>query len=130
MCSLHPARLPARAGWPRPQVIAIDQDASFTAGDRLRNDTSGAQVWARDLLGGDKAVVLFNSRTSGANVTVAVRWEELGWAPGRNVTVRDVWERRDIGLFSDGLSASLSPKDVLFARLTPAAAPAPARALQ
>jgi len=33
-----------------PEVIAINQDPSNTAGDRLRNETGGGQVWARDLV--------------------------------------------------------------------------------
>ena len=37
------------------EVIAIDQDESATAGDRLRHDPSGAQLWARPLANGDKA---------------------------------------------------------------------------
>ena len=55
-----------------PDVIAIDQDALGRAGDRIYNSSTGAQVWAKELVNGDKAVVLFNAHnhnTVAANVS-------------------------------------------------------------
>jgi hypothetical protein len=64
------------------QVIAIDQDPSNTAGDRIQNHTDGSQVWARNLANGDKAVVLFNGGRKGTAPSVGVTWIELGWVGG------------------------------------------------
>lgn len=36
------------------QVIAVNQDEAFIAGDRLRVDASGIELWARPLGNGDK----------------------------------------------------------------------------
>ena len=38
-------------------VIAIDQDTSGTAADRVRNDSRGIQLWARGLANQDQAVM-------------------------------------------------------------------------
>jgi alpha-galactosidase len=45
------------------EVIAINQDRLITAGERLSNTTQSGQpgqVWARPLLNGDQAVILYN----------------------------------------------------------------------
>ena len=47
-------------------MIAIDQDASATAGDRLHADAAGKQLWARPLAGGDVAAVLYNNNSGHA----------------------------------------------------------------
>ena len=99
-----------------PEVIAVDQDASATAGDRLRGAKGDAQLWARPLANGDQAVLLYNSARLRTK-TVAVSWAELGWA-GATVRVRDVWARKDIAETANGYNASVAPHDVAFLRLT------------
>ena len=103
------------------EVIAIDQDPSFTAGDRIRNDTAGTQVWSRDLSNGDKAVVLFNNG-KGAPASVHVGWAEIGWAGSDHVKVRDLWAKSDNGTVGEGFACRLVPHDVCFLRLTRVAA--------
>lgn len=98
------------------EVIAIDQDPSFTAGDRVRNDTSGAQVWSRDLSNGDKAVVLFNGGKHAS--AVAVTWAEIGWGGSDHVKVRDLWARTDNTTTANGFECQLVPHDVCYLRLT------------
>ena len=115
------------------QVIAVNQDPSYTAADRLRNDSStGEQLWARDLANGDKVVVLYNSGDGSgkdSNITIHVTWAEIGWANttsstedqeaiSTNVHVRDLWARADEGAFADGYSAPVAPRDVKLLRLS------------
>eukprot|EP00935_MAST-01C_sp_MAST-1C-sp1_P002671 g2671.t1 len=116
-----------------PEVIAVNQDPSYTAADRLRNDSStGEQLWARDLANGDKVVVLYNSGDGSgkdSNITIHVTWAEIGWANttsstedqeaiSTNVHVRDLWARADKGAFADGYSAPVAPRDVKLLRLS------------
>ena len=42
-------------------MIAINQDALGTGGDRVYNGNDGGQVWSRELSNGDKCVVLYNN---------------------------------------------------------------------
>ena len=99
-----------------PDVLAIDQDDSATAGDRLRRDASGAQVWARPLANGDKAVVLFNP-ASLRSTLIALDWAEIGWA-GARVRVYDLWARRELGTLADGFNSTVKPHDVVYLRLS------------
>lgn len=114
-----------------PEVLALNQDSSATAADRLRNESSGAQLWARPLANGDKAVALFNSGQGarhrdegkgegqdGAPLNVSVAWPELGWAAEARVRVRDVWARKDLGEHAGGYSVAVAPRDVAVLRLT------------
>ena len=57
------------------EVIAINQDASGTAGDRIYNDTEGRQVWSRPLANGDICVVIYNSGVLKRDLNVQVRWD-------------------------------------------------------
>ena len=118
-----------------PEIIAVDQDASCTGGDRVRNDTSGAEVWARPLHNGDMAVILFNGAQFRTIENIGVRWEEIGWNPDaperrggsgrrrpgrRGTVVRDLWGRTDLGTFEDGFNAThVKPHDLVFLRLSP-----------
>jgi len=99
-----------------PEVIAVNQDVSSTAADRLRNDTKGGQVWARDVSGGDKVVVLYNANGF-AKQTIPVSWAELGWN-GASVTVRNLWERKDVASnLTDGYSVDVRPREAILLRL-------------
>jgi alpha-galactosidase len=102
-----------------PEVIAINQDPAFIAGERIRNDneTTGGQVWSRPLQNGDLCVILYNSGNNDG-VSVSVAWTELGWANTDNVLVRDLWARKDMGVFTDGITSVLAAHDISMMRLT------------
>ena len=103
------------------EVIAIDQDASNTAGDRVRKDDSGGQLWARPLAGGDKAAIVYNAGKGlrPKDIDVAVTWAELGWPADAKVRVRDLWSQQDVGEFVGGWNATaIAPHDVQFVRLS------------
>jgi alpha-galactosidase len=103
------------------EVIAINQDPSNTGGDRILNDTEGRQVWARDLVNGDKCVVLYNSgngRSHRKKLIVKVTWDMIGWGnTGVIVEVRDLWKKETLGNFSGGYNSSIAVRDVQMIRL-------------
>lgn len=88
-----------------PEVIAIDQDSAGVQGRRIRKE-GDFEVWAKPLGEGYEtwAIGLFNR--SGAASTMDIRWSELGLDPA-SVTVRDVWERKDLGSFKDAYSVQV-----------------------
>jgi len=101
-----------------PEVIAVNQDESFTAGDRIRNNTDGGQLWTRTMSGGDVVALLYNSHDSN-EVTVRCEWDaDLGWTGGnRTASVRDLWNRKDLGNFTGAFSATVKPRDVTMVRI-------------
>ena len=108
-----------------PEVIAVNQDDSCTAASRLRNDSAtGAQLWARDVAGGDKVVVLYNAGGKGdllpKRIDIGVAWNELGWGLHANVTVRDLWARKVVqtGVSQCFNVSQLAARDVRLLRLT------------
>ena len=103
-----------------PEVIAINQDPLFVAGERIRNDnsTTGGEVWSRPLQNGDLAVVLYNSGNVN-DVSVSVEWSELGWSNSDAVSVRDLWARASLGTVTTGSFTSvLAAHASQFLRLT------------
>eukprot|EP00756_Hemistasia_phaeocysticola_P003260 Hpha_TRINITY_DN12151_c0_g1::TRINITY_DN12151_c0_g1_i2::g.81943::m.81943/K07407/E3.2.1.22B, galA, rafA; alpha-galactosidase len=100
-----------------PEVIAVNQDISSTAADRIRNDTGGGQLWARDVSGGDKVIVLYNSHGIAAT-SVPVSWAEIGWS-GASVNVRNLWDRKDVASnLKDGYSTDVKPREAVLLRLS------------
>jgi hypothetical protein len=87
------------------EAIAVDQDAGGRPGKRLRVD-GAAQVWARPLADGSKAVALLNAGDK--PLTVTVRWAELGLPPGP-AQVRDLWAHKNIGGVEKGYAAKNLP---------------------
>jgi alpha-galactosidase len=106
------------------EVIAINQDSLYKGGTRLQNNTDGSEVWSKDLLNGDIAVILYNRGNSsfggGDAVDVTVTWSELGWSDEGQVFMRDVWGHTDVTPSdpATGHTVTLVPKDVSMYRLS------------
>jgi len=82
------------------EVIAVDQ-----AGRPASPVAGNPQVWVSTGADGSKTVALFN--LSDKRATVTAQRSDLGLTgPAR---VRDLWGRKDLGLFSGSLSESLAP---------------------
>ena len=99
-----------------PEVIAVDQDPLGRQGDLLRS-SGGSEVWARELEGGSRAVVLLERGP--VTREIGVSWPELGWDPAAEVTVRDLWERADLGAFREGFATPVPAHGARMLRLTP-----------
>lgn len=79
-----------------PEVIATDQDAKGAQGRRIAQE-GPLEVWAKPLSDGSYAVGLFNRSESVSPVTV--KFKDLSLPT--TVTVRDLWQQKDLGSFSD-----------------------------
>jgi len=102
-----------------PEVIAIDQDTLWTAGERLSNYTKSGergQVWGKPLANGDWAVILYNPQNN-ATVTITVTWDQIKWPKDANVLVRDLWARSDLGAFKGSYAAQIKPHDQTMLRV-------------
>jgi len=99
-----------------PEVIAVNQDPAGLQA-MLINEKNGLQVWAKhlhDLQSKEMAVALFNPTAQPA--TLSVSWSELNIVGG--ALVRDLWERRDIGLQETGYSAVIPSHGIQLIKVT------------
>lgn len=76
------------------EVIAVDQDPLGVAGTRIWKEDD-AEIWARPLKGGGRAVVLFNRGTTPRRIEVT--WEQLHYPAGLPARLRELWRHQDIG---------------------------------
>jgi hypothetical protein len=64
------------------------------------------EVWAGPLSGGSQAVVLLNRGDIG-NEQITVKWTDIGFPIDHPALVRDLWARKDLGIFTGNFT---SPK--------------------
>jgi len=76
------------------------------------------EVWAGPLRGGSQAVVLFN-RADGASNQITVTWSDIGFPVDHAATVRDLWARKDLGIFTGSYtSPNIDPRGVMMLNIT------------
>lgn len=88
------------------EVVAVDQDPLGAGPIQVSEVEPGLQVWAKPLHGrgsGEFAVLLLNLTSHQA--TIPVLWKDLGLRP--QVSVRDLWQHKDAGAWTDGYSATV-----------------------
>ncbi|MGO8700868.1 MAG: NPCBM/NEW2 domain-containing protein [Limisphaerales bacterium] len=96
------------------EVLAVNQDAlGKQASLKTRKDE--AEVWAKDMADGSKAVGLFNRGESAQDVTV--KWEDLGLSG--HCLVRDLWRQKDAGKFDGSFTANVPRHGVCLLRISP-----------
>jgi len=98
------------------EVIAVNQDTLGREGVRVARD-GDADVWAKQLSDGSRAVVLLN-RGSG-EMNIAVSWEELGYPDHISAEVRDLWQHKDLGKFTGKVGASVPSHGVVMLTVRP-----------
>ncbi len=96
-----------------PEVIEVDQDPAGRAARRIWR-RGLAEVWARELFDGSRAVGLFNR--SAWPQTIRIRWDELGLTGPQRV--RDLWRRADVGVLEDGYEVRVEGHSAVLLRLT------------
>jgi alpha-galactosidase len=99
-----------------PEVIAIDQDKLGAQGHRVAR-TGDSDVWCKSLSDGAMVVALLNRGNKSKQITVD--WADLELKPGSNITARDLWKHRDLGVFADHLNFTIEPHATMLLKLTP-----------
>ena len=74
------------------------------------------EIWA-GRLSDDSFVVLFLNRGSLSN-ELEIKWTEIGFY-NHDAKIRDLWERRDLGIFKDGYKITLNPHTSKLFKITP-----------
>jgi len=98
------------------EVTAVNQDALGRQGHRVRKN-GDLEVWAKPLAGGGRAVILFNRGTADEEITV--HWEDLAYPEHLSATVRDLWQKKDVGRFTGKFSATVASHGVVMVTVTP-----------
>ena len=98
-----------------PEVIAVDQDPLGAAGQRVWEE-GPLEIWMKPLADGSKAVGLFNREQW--TIKITVKFSQIGI--GARATVRDLWGRKDLGIFNGSYSAHVAEHGAVMIRVTPA----------
>jgi len=104
-----------RALLTNPEVLAVNQDALGTPGTRV-SPPGDQEVWVKPLADGSRAAGLFNKSFFPQLVTV--RWSDLGISGVP--TMRDLWQRRDIGAQAFGYATVVPAHGAVLLRVPPA----------
>jgi alpha-galactosidase len=96
-----------------PEVIAVDQDPNGIQGHKVY-ELGSIAVLVKPLQDGSRAVGLFD-REAGP-LTITVKFSDIGLA--EDCSVRDLWERRDLGGFHGEFSADVKGHDVVVVRIS------------
>lgn len=62
------------------------------------------EIWSGPLSDGSKAVLLLN-RNSTISESITVTWSDLGWPSNQSALVRNLWTRKDIGIFQNNYTS-------------------------
>jgi alpha-galactosidase len=95
-----------------PEVIGIDQDPAGIQGRRAAQE-GPLEVWVKPLADGSKAVGLFNRGESIMPVTAHFR--DVG--VGDSADIRDLWARRDLGVFKGSFTAQVPTHGVVLVKI-------------
>ena len=91
------------------EVVAVDQTWGGAIGWRVSSPLSRlGHVWAAPNLNGRWDVIALNLDEQAKNVTVL--FTDLGLDEGQRATVRDLWEKKDLGTFTGRFVAQGLPQ--------------------
>lgn len=103
------------------EMIGVDQDSAGIAGHRV-SAQNGKEIWVRPLKSagsGMKAVALFNRNASAAKISLNFNDVDLSG----DVLVRDVWNKKELGTYTDSISMDVPAHGVSLLILSTQATP-------
>ncbi|XP_065831212.1 uncharacterized protein [Oscarella lobularis] len=101
-----------------PEVVAVNQDPLAKQGVRVSPaNATGPEVWARQLHDGSVAVALLNRGEKAMMITAT--WDEIGLHPDSKATIRDLWERKDVGTATGKYSSNVESHGVFLFKAMP-----------
>ena len=98
------------------EVIAVNQDPLGRQGRRVWKN-GDLEVWSKPLAGGARAVILFNR--GGSEQRITANWTDLYYPESLSASVRDLWQKKDLGKFSGEVSAAVPSHAVVMLTLRP-----------
>ncbi len=98
------------------EVIAVDQDSLGMQGRRIFKN-GDSEVWAKQMHDGSRAVILFHRGSSETEISVS--WAALGYPAHLPASVRDLWEKKDLGTFKGSYSAKVPSHGVVMIKVMP-----------
>ena len=98
------------------EVIAIDQDPMGRQGRRVKS-AGGLDVWGKQLGDGGRAVALLNR--TGAEASITVTWEDIGFPAHLKARVHDLWAHKDLGEMTGSYAASVPSHGVVMVTIKP-----------
>ncbi len=97
------------------EVIAVDQDRLGKQGRKIK-DSGDLEVWARELSDGNRAVVLFNRGENDA--VMSVSWKDIGWDNTKQARVRDLWLKKNLGIYKNKYSVTVPAHAAVMIKIT------------
>jgi len=94
------------------EVLDVNQDPLGKQAGRI-SVTNDLEVWSKDLEDGSKAVGMFNRGFLDSSITA--KWSDLGIS-GKYI-VRDLWQQKDLGEFSDQFTTQVSVHGAVMIRI-------------
>jgi alpha-galactosidase len=98
------------------EVIAVDQDWLGREGERV-SKIGDLEVWSKQLRDGSRAVILLNRGSAEEPITAT--WENLGYPAHLRALVRDLWQHKDLGTFTEKFSAPVPSHAVVMVTIRP-----------
>jgi alpha-galactosidase len=98
------------------ELIAVDQDPLGMQGVRVSKN-GDAEVWAKQLADGTRAVVFFNRGNAASEISVT--WEQIGYPGHLRAKIRDLWAARDLGKFKGKFSTTVAAHGVVAIKVMP-----------
>jgi alpha-galactosidase len=98
-----------------PEVIAVNQDPLGRQARRTIKDRD-LEIWRKPLSGGEFALGLLNRGRD--TQELKVKWSDIALA--RPWRVRDLWAKKDLGVFRDSFNTRLASHETQVLRLSPA----------
>jgi len=97
-----------------PEVLGVDQRS---AGNRELFSRGEVIAWSAETPGGSGRYVAFFNLADQRSHKVAIRFETFGL--GRHCAVRDLWARKNLGIFRDSFAAVIASHDAGLYRIAP-----------
>ncbi len=99
------------------EVIALDQDVRGKQGNRVAR-SGCADVWRKPLADGGMAIALLNR--SHQETAITATWKDLGVPANARLSLRDLWQHKDLGLFQEKFSTKVGSHATVLLRAMPA----------
>ena len=97
------------------EVIAINQDPLGVQGKKLVNN-NGKEIWGGPLSDNAFVVMLLNRGDTSAEIEAD--FEQIGIGKGE-YNVRDLWEKKDLGVFTDSFKETVKSHSGILIKISP-----------